>query len=106
MPAGQEIAFEPALALVLAQHLHHPSIGREMVVVIEGLGDPGAVGDLEHVLPAIGIVLVRAEQAEVAGVQIEFHHVAQEFAHDARRFGGRGARRRNFDRIVAKVREP
>ena len=31
--AGQQIAFEPALALVLAEHLHHASVGREMVVV-------------------------------------------------------------------------
>ena len=66
MPAGQQIALQPALALVLAQHLHHPSVRREMVVVREGLGDPGAVRHLEHVLPAVGIVLVRAEQAEVA----------------------------------------
>ena len=27
VPAGQQIAFEPALALVLAQHLHHPPVG-------------------------------------------------------------------------------
>ena len=33
VPAGQQIAFEPALALVLAQHLHHASVGRKMVVV-------------------------------------------------------------------------
>ena len=33
VPAGQQIAFEPALALVLAQHLHHPPVGGEMVVV-------------------------------------------------------------------------
>src|ERR1700722_10833484 len=31
--ASQQIAFEPSLALMLAQHLHHPSVGREMVVV-------------------------------------------------------------------------
>jgi len=28
MPSGQEISLEPTLALVLAQHLHDPSIGR------------------------------------------------------------------------------
>ena len=77
MPAGQQIAFEPALALVLAQHLHHAAVGREMVVVGEGLGDPGAVRHLEHVLPAVGVVLVRAEQAEVARLEVELHHIAQ-----------------------------
>ena len=65
VPAGQQIALEPALALVLAEHLHHPAVGREVVVPREGLGDPGAVGDLEHVLPAVRVVLVGAEQPEV-----------------------------------------
>ena len=32
MPAGQQIAFEPALAQVLAEHFHHPAVGRQMVV--------------------------------------------------------------------------
>ena len=31
--AGQQIAFQPALALVFAQHLHHAAVRREMVVV-------------------------------------------------------------------------
>ena len=33
MPAGEQIAFQPALAHVLAEHLHHPAVRREMVVV-------------------------------------------------------------------------
>src|SRR6516225_10956433 len=33
VPAGQQIAFEPALALVLAEHLHDPPVGCQMVVV-------------------------------------------------------------------------
>ena len=70
VPAGEQVAFEPALALMLAQHLHHPSVGGEMVVIGEGLGDPGAVRHFEHVLPAVGIALVRAEQAEVARFQV------------------------------------
>ena len=32
VPAGQQIAFEPALALVLAEHLHDPAVGGEVVV--------------------------------------------------------------------------
>ena len=53
VPAGQQIALKPALALVLAEHLHDPAIGSEMVVPRMGLRDPGAIGDLEHVLPAV-----------------------------------------------------
>src|SRR5687768_9638253 len=31
--AGQQIPSQPALALVFAEHLHHPTIRREVVVV-------------------------------------------------------------------------
>ena len=31
--AGQEVAFEPALALMLGEHLHDAAIRREVVVV-------------------------------------------------------------------------
>ena len=78
VPAGQQIAFEPALALVLAEHLHHPPVGGEVVVVGIDLGHPGAIGDLEHILPAVGVVLVRAEQAEVPRLEVQLHDVAQE----------------------------
>ena len=88
MPAGQEIALEPALALVLAEHLHHPPVGGEVVIPRIGLGDPGAIGDLEHVLPAVGVVLVRAEQPEVPRLHVQLHHIAQEGAHDPGGFGG------------------
>ena len=33
--AREQIAFQPALALMLAQHLHHAAVGREVVVVTE-----------------------------------------------------------------------
>ena len=65
VPAGQQIAFEPALALVLAQHLHHAAVGGQMVVVRVDVRHPGAVGDLQHILPAVRVVLVRAEEAKV-----------------------------------------
>ena len=66
MPAGQQIALEPALALMLAEHLHDPPVGREVVIPGLGLGHPGAIGDLERVLPAVRVVLVRAEEPEVS----------------------------------------
>ena len=106
MPAGQQIAFEPTLALMLAQHLHHPPVRREMIVVGFGLGHPGAIGDLERVLPAVGVVLVRTEQAEVARLHVQLHHIAQEPAHHASRFGRDGARRGHLDRVVAEIRQP
>src|SRR5262249_20414057 len=53
MPAGQEIALEPALTLVLAEHFHDSSVGRQMIIPGMGVRDPGTIGDLEYVLPAI-----------------------------------------------------
>ena len=41
VPAGEQISFQPALALVLAQHLHHAAVGVQVIVVRKGLGVPG-----------------------------------------------------------------
>ena len=71
--AGEQVAFQPALALVLGEHLHHAAVGREMIVVRQALGVPRAVGDLEDVLPAVGVVLVGAEEAKVARLEIALH---------------------------------
>ena len=66
VPAGQQIAFQPALALVLAEHLHHAAVGGDVVVVgrrSRPIEQP--VGDLEHGRPAVRGGLVGAEDAEV-----------------------------------------
>ena len=100
---GQQIALEPALALVLAEHLHHPAVGRQVVVPRKGLRHPGAVGDLEHVLPAVRVVLVGTEEPEVPGLHVELHHVPEEFPHGPRRLGGDGAGGRHLHGIVAEI---
>ena len=106
VPAGQEIALEPALALVLAEHLHHPPVGGEVVVPRMGLRDPGAIGHLEHVLPAIRVALIGTEQPEVPRLHVQLHHIAEESAHDPGRFGRDGAGGGHRDGVVAEIREP
>jgi hypothetical protein len=32
VPAGQQVALQPALAQVLGQHLHHPAVAAQMVI--------------------------------------------------------------------------
>ena len=32
VPAGQQVAFEPAFALMLAEHFDHAAVGRQMIV--------------------------------------------------------------------------
>ena len=66
MPAGQQVAFEPALAGVLGQDLHHPAAGREMLVVGQALGLPRPLGRLEHGGQPVGGGLVGAEDAEIS----------------------------------------
>ena len=104
MPAGQQVALQPALALVLAEHLHHPAVRAEVVVLRVDVGHVAAVGHLQHVLPAVRVVLVRAEQAEVLALQVLLHDVAEELAHHPRRLGGGRAGAGHLDRVVAEVR--
>ncbi len=106
MPAGQEIALEPALALVLAEHLHDPPVGRQMIIPRIGLRDPGTIGDLERILPAVRVVLVRTEQPEISRLHVQLHHIAQEPAHDARRFGRNGAGCGHLDSVITEIRQP
>ena len=84
VPAGQQIAFQPALALVFAEHFHHAAVGAEFVVVRVDLGQVAAIGHLQNILPAVRVVFIRAEQAEVLAIQVQLHHVAEELAHHPR----------------------
>ena len=104
--AGQQIAFEPALALVLAEHLHDSPVRGQVVVIWLRLRVPGAIGDLQDVLPPVRIVLVRAEQPEIVRLHVHLHHVAKEIAHHAGGLCGDRSRRGHLDRIVTKIRQP
>ena len=79
MAAGEQVSFQPALALVLADSISitRPS-GASSSSSGRRLGVPRAVGDLEDVLPAVRVVLVRAEETEVPRLEIQLHHVAEE----------------------------
>ena len=105
MPACQEVPFQPSLALMLAQHFHDPAVRRKLIIIVEALRHPGAVGNFEHVLPSIRIVLVRTEEAKIFVRQTKFHHVAQESSHHARRLGIHGSGARHFDGVIAKIRQ-
>jgi hypothetical protein len=75
---GEQVALEPALAVVLAQHLHHAPVGREVVVVGDARFDPRPVLDLEHRAQPVGVGLVGTEQPEVRLVAVAHEHVAQQ----------------------------
>ena len=105
VPAGQEIALEPTLALVLREHLHHAPVFCDMVVARFNTRDEAAVGHFEHGVPPVRRRFIRREDAEVARGRIELHHVAQERPLDARRLGIDAPGRRNRDRVRLVVRQ-
>ena len=90
MPAGEQVPLKPALALVLAEHLHDAPVLGEELIVRDGLGDPLAVGGLEDGREPVGDGLVGAEDAEVAALAVEVDHVAQECPEHSGVLGVRG----------------
>jgi hypothetical protein len=75
VPAGQEVALEPALALVLGEHFHDASIGTQGFVDRQQLGVPRLRRRLEHRTEAVGGGLVRPEEPEV--VRVRRDHVTK-----------------------------
>ena len=61
---GEEVALEPALALVLAEHLHHAALGRLELVRRQELRVELAVRDLEH---GAQPVRLRSRRARTSG---------------------------------------
>jgi hypothetical protein len=68
VPAGEQIALEPPLALVLGQDLHHAPVGRQVLVRRQRLRVPCPRRDGEHVPEPVRRRLVGPEQAEVLGI--------------------------------------
>ena len=98
VPSGEQVALEPPLAQVLRQDLHHPTVGRQVVVVRHGLGHPGAVGRLEHRRQPVGCGLVGTGDAE--RVRVAAHDVAQPHAEDAGGLAAAGVRGGDVDGVV------
>src|SRR5215510_11672151 len=68
--AGEEVAFQPTLALMLTEHLHYAPVRRQMIIPWEDFSVPGSIGDLECILPAVGVVLVGTKEPEIPGVHV------------------------------------
>ncbi len=101
MTAGQEIALEPALAQMLAEHFHDASVGRYMIVARQYLRRRDAVGHLEQRVEPVGTGLIRPHDPE--DMLVCAHDVAQQRTEHVRRFSADGTGRRDRDRIRADV---
>ena len=74
--AGEEVAFEPALAAVLAKDFHDPAVRTYLVVDRDRFLDGTARRGLEEGIKPIGVRLIRTKKSEVC--RIELDHVAKE----------------------------
>ena len=106
MPPGEQVALEPAFALVLAEHFHHAPSGREKFVVRHGRGVPLAFGHFKEGFQAVGERLVRAEDPEIPLLAVQLRHIAQETPEHMRVADAAHPRRRHVDRVVAEIRHP
>jgi hypothetical protein len=83
MAPGEEIAFDPALAHVLAEDFHDAAVGGEMLVDRKNGGLPRFAGDFEDGIEAIGGGFIRTENAEIFRLEIALHYVAEVAAEHA-----------------------
>ena len=105
MTPGEQVALEPALHLMLAEHLHDPPVDREAFVGLVYLRDRHSIGHLEHRPPAVGRRLVGPEDTEVAALAIELQEITDERALHLRCGAADGAAARNIHGVLAKVRQ-
>ena len=92
VPAGEQISLEPALAKMLAQHLHHAAVLGQMDVVGLDALHPDPLGDVEHCIEPVRRGLVRSHDAEISRLGIQRYDLAEELPHDTRRFALRRCR--------------
>ena len=92
MPAGEQIALQPALAGVFGEDLHHPA------VPARGARRPASIWPARPCrwprdgAQPVGRGLVRADEPEVAAVRVGRHDVAQVVAEDPGRLVQRSRR--------------
>ena len=105
VPPGQKISFQPALALVLAEHrVQHASGGREEFIILYFPCVPLTVGDFKNRAQEIRECLIGTEDTEITLILIQLGHVAQEVTQHERVLGVHGAGRRHIHRVDAEVR--
>ena len=103
----EQVALEPALALVLAEHrVEHPSGRREKFVVRLGRGVPLPVGHLEDGSEAVGDRFVRSEDPKVSLLTVELRHIAQERPKHTRVADAALPGCGHVGRVLAKIRHP
>ena len=86
VPSGKQIAFQPALAHVLAEHFHHTACDGEVLVRWQQRFHRYFVGRFVQGVEAVGSGFIGTENTEIFSVVVQAHHVAQEFSEFTRGF--------------------
>src|SRR5947208_5967523 len=104
---GKEIPFQPTLAGVLTQDLHHPPLRSQVsigiVILRKTIPLPDPIRHLKHRVEAVRGRLVWAEQPEIARLPIRLDDVTQEAAHDTGSFSDHRTWLRHLHGIVPEV---
>ena len=105
VPPGQQIAFQPTLALVFAEHrVQHASGGREELIILYFPRVPLTIGDFKDRAQEIRECLIGTEDAEITLILIQLGHVTQELTQHERILAVNGAGRGHGHRVVVEIR--
>ncbi|MPM53116.1 hypothetical protein SDC9_99880 [bioreactor metagenome] len=105
VPSGQRVAVQPAVTVVLREHLHHPALSAQLHIKNTGVLGECAVGDLEDRTQPVRIGLVRTEQPEVGWVlRVDVTHELTELTGRLQTLGGAGLVG-HLHRVVVEVRQ-
>ena len=103
VPAGQQVALQPALAGGLGQDLHDPAVAGQVLVYRQRGLLPGLARDLEQRVQPVRLRLVRADHPEVLRGRVELRHVAEHVAQHPGRLRHGRAGPVHGHRVLAEV---
>jgi len=107
VPPGEQVALEPALALVLTKHrVQHAPCGREQFVVRQGRCVPLALGGFKEGFQAIRERLVGTKDPEIPLLAVQLHRIAQERPEHMHVAYPAPPCREHVLRVVAEIRHP
>src|SRR5664280_628143 len=103
MAPCKQVAFEPSLAEMLAQYLHHAAVRTQFIVDRNNLSHRAAFGGLEDGVKTIGIRFIGTEHAKVR--RIHFEDVPEEISQFTRCLGKNLTRSGDIQCIICEVRQ-
>ncbi len=68
--AGERVTLEPAVAVVLAEHLHHAAVVRDVVVDVDEARDEAAIRHFEDRAEAVRVRLVGQKRRKLCGFRL------------------------------------